>query len=78
MKLLTGTRLFRLRGGPWDGYTGDFVEKDQKVVDFRGFLYARTGDNGRDARVLFTYDSEQTDRLMVAKGINPRTGDSLR
>lgn len=78
MQVLNGTRLCRLVGGPWDGYVGDFVDKDQAQADFKGFIYVRSPKStGRDARVEWIYDEEQTDRLMIAKGINPRTGAPL-
>lgn len=76
MKLLNDTRQFRLVGGPWADYTGEFIEKDQATAEFHGFIYVRSPrSTARDARVEWIYDEEQTDRLMLAKGINPRTGN---
>jgi hypothetical protein len=75
MNIIKGTRKCALVGGPWDGYQGDFIDNGQRQADFKGFIYVR-GNESRN-HVTWKYDAEQTDRLMVQKGIHPRTGERL-
>ena len=68
-------RNFQLKGGPYDGYKGDFVEKHQAMTMFKGCPYLRAPYQPSRRFVRFVYNKEQHDTMLRAKGIDPETGD---
>lgn len=76
--VLRGNRPCRLEGGPFDGWSGEFVETEQRTADFGSgaeagcYVYRRAGEEGKT--VVWRYDKTESTRRLRAAGLLDQPG----
>lgn len=70
------TRKFKLKGGPFSGWEGEFVEKGQDVIFWgpdggKSFAYKRRQPEQPGKPVVFGYDKPLTAMALQVAGVSP-------